>query len=78
MAGDAGLEPTNVPVKVQSLTELPNPQPVERRSIRTYETRLRMALLYPAELCTHINNAFGAGNEIRTRGYDRGKVALYR
>ena len=78
LAGDAGLEPTNVAVKVLCLTDLANPQHGERRRIRTFDTRLRRALLYPAELCTHINNAFGAGNEIRTRDFDLGKVALYR
>ena len=47
----------------------------ERTGIRTPDTRLRRALLYPAELCTHI---YGAGNEIRTRDFNLGKVALYR
>ena len=47
----------------------------ERTGIRTPDTRLRRALLYPAELCTH---KIGAGNEIRTRDFDLGKVALYR
>ena len=28
----------------------------ERTGIRTPDTRLRRALLYPAELCTHISN----------------------
>ena len=46
----------------------------ERTGIRTPDTRLRRALLYPAELCTHI---IGAGNEIRTRDFNLGKVALY-
>ena len=55
-----------------------SPKCGERTGIRTPDTRLRRALLYPAELCTHINNAFGAGNEIRTRDFDLGKVALYR
>ena len=31
----------------------------------------------PAELCTHII-LFGAANEIRTRDFNLGKVALYR
>ena len=35
---------------------------------------LEGALLYPAELCTH---DIGAGNEIRTRDFNLGKVALY-
>ena len=47
----------------------------ERTGIRTPDTRLRRALLYPAELCTH---KIGAGNEIRTRDFDLGQVALYR
>ena len=59
------------------LTDLANPQyeSGERTGIRTPDTRLRRALLYPAELCTHI---YGAGNEIRTRDFNLGKVALYR
>ncbi len=38
------------------LTDLANPQYIsgERTGIRTPDTRLRRALLYPAELCTHI------------------------
>ena len=48
----------------------------ERTGIRTPDTRLRRALLYPAELCTHII-LFGAANEIRTRDFNLGKVALY-
>ena len=38
------------------LTDLANPQYLdgERTGIRTPDTRLRRALLYPAELCTHI------------------------
>ena len=47
----------------------------ERTGIRTPDTRLRRALLYPAELCTH---DIGAGNETRTRDFNLGKVALYR
>ena len=37
------------------LTDLANPQYIsgERTGIRTPDTRLRRALLYPAELCTH-------------------------
>ena len=55
MAGDAGLEPTHVAVKVLCLTDLANPlESGERTGIRTPDTRLRRALLYPAELCTHI------------------------
>ena len=51
----------------------------ERTGIRTPDTRLRRALLYPAELCTHIIEYLnGAGNEIRTRDFNLGKVALYR
>ena len=39
------------------LTDLANPQYIcgERTGIRTPDTRLRRALLYPAELCTHFN-----------------------
>ena len=77
LAGDAGLEPTHVAVKVLCLTDLANPLKCgERTGIRTPDTRLRRALLYPAELCTHIFD-FGAGNEIRTRDFNLGKVALY-
>ena len=55
LAGDAGLEPTHVAVKVLCLTDLANPlESGERTGIRTPDTRLRRALLYPAELCTHI------------------------
>ena len=55
LAGDAGLEPTHVAVKVLCLTDLANPLKCgERTGIRTPDTRLRRALLYPAELCTHI------------------------
>ena len=56
LAGDAGLEPTHVAVKVLCLTDLANPlyKCGERTGIRTPDTRLRRALLYPAELCTHI------------------------
>ena len=61
LAGDAGLEPTNVAVKVLCLTDLANPQHGERRRIRTFDTRLRRALLYPAELCTHINKCSWSG-----------------
>ncbi len=48
------------------LTDLANPQYIcgERTGIRTPDTRLRRALLYPAELCTHA--FFGAGEEDRT------------
>ena len=78
LAGDAGLEPTHVAVKVLCLTDLANSlcKCGERTGIRTPDTRLRRALLYPAELCTHIIY-FGAGNEIRTRDFNLGKVALY-
>ena len=54
LAGDAGLEPTHAAVKVLCLTDLANPLYGERTGIRTPDTRLRRALLYPAELCTHI------------------------
>ena len=37
----------------------------ERTGIRTPDTRLRRALLYPAELCTHIFKS-GAGEGDRT------------
>ena len=38
------------------LTDLANPQYIcgERTGIRTPDTRLRRALLYPAELCTQV------------------------
>ena len=67
MAGDAGLEPTHVAVKVLCLTDLANPQykSGERTGIRTPDTRLRRALLYPAELCTHILKS-GADEGSRT------------
>ena len=68
LAGDAGLEPTNVAVKVLCLTDLANPQHGERRRIRTFDTRLRRALLYPAELCTHKTELikYGADEGSRT------------
>ena len=68
MAGDAGLEPTHVAVKVLCLTDLANPLECgERTGIRTPDTRLRRALLYPAELCTHIIvNKVGADEGSRT------------
>ena len=49
------------------LTDLANPQYIsgERTGIRTPDTRLRRALLYPAELCTHIFFT-GAGEGDRT------------
>ena len=55
MAGDAGLEPTHARVKVWCLTDLANPQQkigVPEGS-RTPDTRLRRAVLYPAELQAH-------------------------
>ncbi len=54
------------------LTDLANPQYIcgERTGIRTPDTRLRRALLYPAELCTHnyicISNKNGADEGSRT------------
>ena len=50
------------------LTDLANPQykSGERTGIRTPDTRLRRALLYPAELCTHILFKNGAGEGDRT------------
>ena len=56
MAGDAGLEPTHARVKVWCLTDLANPQQkigVPEGS-RTPDTRLRRAVLYPAELQRHM------------------------
>ena len=46
----------HVAVKVLCLTDLANTlcKCGERTGIRTPDTRLRRALLYPAELCTHI------------------------
>ena len=41
----------------------------ERTGIRTPDTRLRRALLYPAELCTHVYcYFFGRGEGTRTPG----------
>ena len=56
LAGDAGLEPTHAAVKVYALPtwRIPIYKCGERTGIRTPDTRLRRALLYPAELCTHI------------------------
>ena len=50
------------------LTDLANPQYLigERTGIRTPDTRLRRALLYPAELCTHIFTQSGADEGSRT------------
>ena len=49
------------------LTDLANPQYIsgERTGIRTPDTRLRRALLYPAELCTHIYCLFYLERETR-------------
>ena len=44
---------------------IPNIKFGERTGIRTPDTRLRRALLYPAELCTHIFKS-GAGEGDRT------------
>ena len=55
MAGDAGLEPTRARVKVWCLTGLANPQLYGvPEGIRTPDTRLRRAMLYPAELQAHV------------------------
>ena len=50
------------------LTDLANPQYLngERTGIRTPDTRLRRALLYPAELCTHMIYKSGADEGSRT------------
>ena len=75
MAGDAGLEPTHARVKVWCLTDLANPQQkigVPEGS-RTPDTRLRRAVLYPAELQAHN----GAGDGTRTRDPRLGKAMLY-
>ena len=57
MAGDAGLEPTHARVKVWCLTNLANPQNSWSIGVpegsRTPDTRLRRAVLYPAELQAH-------------------------
>ena len=54
MAGDAGLEPTHARVKVWCLTDLANPQNIGvPEGSRTPDTRLRRAVLYPAELQAH-------------------------
>ena len=46
---------------------IPNIKFGERTGIRTPDTRLRRALLYPAELCTHyFNNKSGADEGSRT------------
>ena len=47
------------------LTDLANPQYIngERTGIRTPDTRLRRALLYPAELCTHISFSKSGADE---------------
>ena len=42
----------------------------ERTGIRTPDTRLRRALLYPAELCTHIFNGAGEGDRTLTAGLE--------
>ena len=42
----------------------------ERTGIRTPDTRLRRALLYPAELCTHIYNGAGEGDRTLTAGLE--------
>ena len=61
MAGDAGLEPTHARVKVWCLTNLANPQKnigVPEGS-RTPDTRLRRAVLYPAELQAQMERETG-------------------
>ena len=54
------------------LTDLANPQYLigERTGIRTPDTRLRRALLYPAELCTHIFIGAGEGDRTLTAGLE--------
>ena len=42
----------------------------ERTGIRTPDTRLRRALLYPAELCTHIFIGAGEGDRTLTAGLE--------
>ena len=75
LAGDAGLEPTHVAVKVLCLTNLANPlnvvsaQGFEPRT-HALEGRCSIQLSYAPIL-------YGAGNEIRTRDFNLGKVALY-
>lgn len=77
LAGDAGLEPTHVAVKVLCLTDLANPlykvvsaQGFEPRT-HALEGRCSIQLSYAPTLY------FGAGNEIRTRDFHLGKVTLY-
>ena len=79
LAGDAGLEPTHVAVKVLCLTDLANPlykvvsaQGFEPRT-HALEGRCSIQLSYAPILLS----LFGAANEIRTRDFNLGKVALY-
>ena len=76
LAGDAGLEPTHVAVKVLCLTDLANPlykvvsaQGFEPRT-HALEGRCSIQLSYAPII-------YGAANEIRTRDFNLGKVALY-
>ena len=76
MAGIAGFEPTNTTVKVLCLTDLANPlynvvsaQGFEPRT-HALEGRCSIQLSYAPIL-------YGAANEIRTRDFNLGKVALY-
>ena len=77
LAGDAGLEPTHVAVKVLCLTDLANPlykvvsaQGFEPRT-HALEGRCSIQLSYAPIFY------YGAGNEIRTRDFHLGKVTLY-
>ena len=77
MAGDAGLEPTHVAVKVLCLTDLANPlykvvsaQGFEPRT-HALEGRCSIQLSYAPIFY------YGAGNEIRTRDPELGKLMLY-
>ena len=55
MAGVAGLEPTHARIKIWCLTDLAIPQHFGMPAgIRTPDPRLRRAMLYPAELQTHV------------------------
>ena len=58
-------------------TELRPPNGVSEE-IRTPDPRLRRALLYPAELQTHLMKYYiGAGDEGRTRDIQLGRLTLY-
>ena len=71
MAGVAGLEPTHARIKIWCLTDLAIPQCFGMPAgIRTPDPRLRRAMLYPAELQTHIHNGAGEGNRTLATGLE--------